>query len=316
VVKEGLRRTPFGILETKNMTGAEHSMAMGRGITSLATAALVAKLITDGKITGSAPTDRAERERLYNTGWRPYSLKIGDTYYTYGRLEPMATYLGVMADSSQVFKEMGHKEWTKLAAKIGTAFRNNISNKTFLTGMTDVINATTDPGRYGEMVLKRWATSLVPASGLLGSVSKAIDPEIKDAKNIVDWYKARIPLLSKQVPAKLNVMGQPQQTGGSAISRLISPVPVSKEAKDPVYQELDRLKINIGPMSTTIAGKKLPAGRAREMLREAGPEIKRAAYELIKSPAYRAQSDDNKRKMLKAWITKTRAYQKGLFIIK
>jgi hypothetical protein len=315
VVKEGVKRTPFGIVGSKNLVGAEHSMAIGREIAALSTAALVAKLVADGKITGSAPEDKPEREALYNTGWRPYSLKIGDTYYGYGRIEPIATQVGIMADAATIFSKMGKGEWPKLAAKIGTAFRNNISNKTFLTGMNDVINATTDPARYGELLLKRWATSLVPGGGLLGGVARAVDPEIKDARKVIDWYKARIPLLSKEVPAKLNVMGQPQKTGGNVVARLLSPVTISKEANDPVYTELARLGISIGPMQPVVGGKKMSPEQTRALITEAGPEIKKAVSNLLASPLYRKQTDENKRKMLKSWITKTRAYQKGLFIM-
>ena len=315
VVKEGLKRTPAGFVGIDKLLPAERSMQTGRVLASTFTAALIAKLVADGKITGSAPTNGAEREALYNTGWRPYSIKIGDTYYSYGRIEPIATQIGVVADSYPVYEMMKTGEWPKVAAKIGTAFRNNIANKTFLTGMTDVINATTDPGRYGELVIKRWATSLVPASGLLGGVARAIDPEVKDARKVIDWYKARLPLLSKQVPPKLNIMGQPQKTGGGALTRLLSPVAVSKETNDPVYTELARLGISIGPMKPVVGGKRMSPEQTRALITESGPEIKKAVSNLLASPLYRKQTDANKKKMLKSWITKTRAYQKGLFIL-
>jgi hypothetical protein len=316
VVKEGLKRTPAGFVGIDKLLPAERSMQTGRVLASTFTAALIAKLVADGKITGSAPTNGAEREALYNTGWRPYSIKIGDTYYSYGRIEPIATQIGVVADSYPVYEMMKTGEWPKVAAKIGTAFRNNIANKTFLTGMTDVINATTDPGRYGELVIKRWATSLVPASGLLGGVARAIDPEVKDARKVIDWYKARLPLLSKQVPPKLNIMGQPQKTGGGALTRLLSPVAVSKETNDPVYTELARLGISIGPMKPVVGGKRMSPEQTRALITEAGPEIKKAVSNLLASPLYRKQTDANKKKMLKSWITKTRAYQKGLFVLR
>lgn len=316
VVKEGLKRTPFGAITGKGLTRAEHSMRLGQATAAAATAALVAKLVADGVITGAAPDTRAERETLYNTGWRPYSVKINGTYYGYGRLEPLATSVGTVADSYAVFDKMKKGEWPKVVAKIGTAFRNNITNKTFLTGMTDLINATTDPNRYGENFIKRLSTSLVPGSGLLGATAKAIDPEIKEAKSIIDWYKARLPLLSKQVPAKLNVMGAPQKTGGTALSRFLSPVSVSKEANDPVYAELARLGINLSPMSPTSGGKKMTDEAARKMNEEAGPEIKAAVSKLMASPLYLKQSNENKKRMLRSWITKTRAYQRGLFLLR
>lgn len=317
IIKEGLRRTPVGGAEavSRQMPAAERSMILGRTALSMSTVVLVSHLIREGKITGASPENRAERERLYNTGWRPYSIKIGDNYLSYGRLEPLATYLGIMADMDEIFGKIDKHEYSKLAARVGTAVRNNITNKTFVTGMTDVINATTDPGRYGELAVRRWMTSLVPGSGILGGTTRAIDPEIKEAKKIVDWYKARLPFLSKQVPAKLNALGEPQRTGGTPVSRLLSPVAVSKEVKDPVYIELDRLQINLLPMKPVVGGEKMPTKDARKLMEEAGPEIKKVISTLITSPLYKKLDDTAKRKALMSWITKTKAYQKGMFIL-
>ena len=51
-----------------------------------------------GLITGGGPQNVDDRIRLRKSGWQPYSLKVGDTYYPYGRIEPLAMIFGTVAD--------------------------------------------------------------------------------------------------------------------------------------------------------------------------------------------------------------------------
>ena len=51
-----------------------------------------------GLITGGGPKRQQDRIRLRKTGWQPYSFKIGDKYYPYGRVEPLAMIMGTVAD--------------------------------------------------------------------------------------------------------------------------------------------------------------------------------------------------------------------------
>ena len=45
-------------------------------------------LAYNGIITGGIPKDKNLRRQKFDTGWRPYSFKLGDKYYSYERLDP------------------------------------------------------------------------------------------------------------------------------------------------------------------------------------------------------------------------------------
>ena len=51
-----------------------------------------------GEISGAGPTDPQQRAAMLANGWQPYSVKIGDTWYSYRRLDPFASILGPTAD--------------------------------------------------------------------------------------------------------------------------------------------------------------------------------------------------------------------------
>ena len=68
-------------------------VAMGTGILSLA-----ALLSYTGLITGGYHPDRNIKRLQQSQGIQPYSIKIGDTYIEYGRLDPIGMLIGLIAD--------------------------------------------------------------------------------------------------------------------------------------------------------------------------------------------------------------------------
>ena len=95
----------------------------------------------DSAITGGGPKNEKEKAALQATGWKPYSIKIGDTYVSYQRLDPIATPLGIIADLAQVGKDISATE-SKDDMKLVHAFdafiiamTRNVTNKSYLAGI-------------------------------------------------------------------------------------------------------------------------------------------------------------------------------------
>ena len=64
-------------------------------------------LAASGVVTGGGARDPQQRALDIATGWRPYSIKIGDKYISYQRLDPFSTVLGLAADTVEFAKEAG-----------------------------------------------------------------------------------------------------------------------------------------------------------------------------------------------------------------
>lgn len=79
---------------------------------------------------------------------------------------------------------------------LGASFTENITNKTFLTGVSDFINVIFNPDRYGEASIQRFLSSFVPTASYY--VRKADDPIMRDAQTLTDQYLNRIPGLSTE----------------------------------------------------------------------------------------------------------------------
>ena len=82
--------------------GAERDEVLGRLLFGSSVMTTVGILAGGGNITGAGPTNPNERRALMATGWRPYSLKIGDAYYSYNRFEPVGILFGIAADMQEI----------------------------------------------------------------------------------------------------------------------------------------------------------------------------------------------------------------------
>lgn len=254
IFKFTFARTPLGYLSQSirddiaaggvRAAAAQTRIAMGTSFMALAS-----DLAMNGKITGSGPIDPEQKAALKRTGWQPYSLKIGDTYYSYGRLDPLATLLGMAADMSEVLSNYeaydidAQTDVDSLGVAAAVAASNQVVGKTFMTGFADLVEVFSDPGRYGEGYIQRLAGSLVPA-GVAG-IERAVDPETEQAFSIMDGIKARIPGLSATVAPRRNIWGESIQSfypeeksilGASAerVLSLVNPIYYSKERDAPV----------------------------------------------------------------------------------
>ena len=87
------------------------SEAVGRLVMATGTTLTVMAFAAEGRITGRGPADREQRRLLEASGWQPYSIRVGDTYVSYSRLDPFSTVIGVFAD----LQEYGR--WTDISTR-------------------------------------------------------------------------------------------------------------------------------------------------------------------------------------------------------
>ena len=155
----------------------------GREIMGSAVVMGAAFYALNGNLTGSGPQDQAERKRMMDMGWRPYSFRDWNgEWRSYQGMEPFDTLLGLTADmvfEGQRYDSAITEEWFQtLAASISM----NITNKTFLSGFEPLVRFVNgDPG-----ALQRFAAmqvdSLIPGTGVRSILNKAIAPQLKDVE--------------------------------------------------------------------------------------------------------------------------------------
>lgn len=304
IAKFGLERTPLNYFRIARMVakGELKGGALSDEVAKATMGSLIGLAVwmhaKEGKITGGGPKDTNAREALYRTGWQPYSIKMGNKYYQYGRLEPLGMVMGLSADAAEIWETMNDEENANIAGLIATSIGKNLSSKTFLSGVSDAMNAITDPERFGERWVQSFARSSVPR--LIGGIAQAYDPTLRKPETVEEVIKTQIPTLSEEVTPRRDLWGEPIQREGTFLTRLISPGGVSVQKADKINFEMIRLGLdNIGLPRNRIRDVELSTEEHDRYIAEAGRAAKKKLDELITSDLYGKIDDEHKAKRIR-----------------
>jgi hypothetical protein len=291
ILKYAGERTPLGLMSQTvrdNLAGKNGAVARDTQIARLTVGAAImttaALLASDGTITGFGPKDPEERALWLLSGKQPYSVRIGDMYYSYTRFDPFATIIGATADAVAVSKAMTADEEAKVGELLFASITNNLVNKSFLSGLSDVLSAIHEPGRYGDKFLGRLAASTVPAG--IGQVARTEDPYIRDVRSMTDSVAARLPGFSAGLQVKRDIWGNPIMREGALGPDLLSPVYQTRVKQDRVTDELIRLKVFPGPVDRKIGGQELTPKQYDDYARIAGRLAREQLEPLVAIPAW------------------------------
>lgn len=226
------------------------AMAEGRLVSGMALITSTLALAYNGKITGAGPRNDNERKTLQATGWQPYSFVIDDgsgkqTYVSFQRLDPLATFFGLAADVSEFTKRnrsVNPNDYTDLISGMAIAAANNFTNKSYLSGIDQISNVLADPDRFFDKFARTRLASYVPnflrsAVGNFGD-----DPYMREARTYADSIMKSVPGGSGSVDPQRNLLGEPIERKTLAPGfDYVNPMAVSTKGNDFVLDEIARM---------------------------------------------------------------------------
>ncbi len=282
-------RTPLAPLSREvradiSAGGARRDLALakiGMGTMIMATSADMA---SGGFITGGGPSEGQMKAHLRNTGWQPYSIKIGEKYYSYNRLDPLGMTIGLAADTAEIMgqlygEEDGDGGVDELGMAAVMAIAKNTTSKTWLMGVSELIEAIEDPDRNMTRFLQRFSGSLIP-TGVAQTNRAFNDNTLRDTKGLDIWQsllnqmQSRIPGYSEDLPPRTNVWGDPIVMSGGLGPDIISPFYTSTGKYAPVDEELMRLQVPIRMPMRQLDGVKLTATEYHRYVELSGNKLK------------------------------------------
>ena len=285
--------------------GARRDLALGKIAAGSMTMAVAADLALSGSITGAGPVDPNMNKILRTTGWQPYSIKIGDTYYAYNRLDPIGALLGIAADMTEIMGQTTDAEAQELATAAVLSVSQNLASKTYLSGVTDAFDAifssSIDPEANNYKLtswLQRQAASVVPSG--VAAIERVMDPSVSATYSVMDRIKSRIPGYSKGLPPRRNIFGEPIVLQGGLGPDIMSPIYTNKEVDDPIANEIVAQQVSISMPRRVINGVELDAQQYdKYVLLYSGQNnkamknkpLKVALKELFARPAYKKATD-------------------------
>lgn len=226
--------------------GARRDIALSRMATGSMVMAATMDMAMSGTITGAGPQEPAQRQAWIRAGNQPYSVKVGNRWFSYGRLDPLGMTLGMGADMAEAMQNAGQefsqKDFEEVFVQSMFAVSNNVLSKTYMSGITEFFNAITDPQASGEKYFQRLASSLVPAG--VAAAARQVDPYMRTADSALQALRRRIPGLSADLPPYRDLWGRPvdYRSGEGAVYDILSPIYIKKINPEPVDTELQRLE--------------------------------------------------------------------------
>lgn len=273
ILRQGvLDRSPLGLFlkDTRQAlaagTKAERAEIIARMTTAPAFALSLTPFIgTDEdaeiQITGKVAYDSSKKL----SGIQDYSIKIGDSWYQYNRLDPVGMWLGMVADGMQ-FAQEGDEEGAFLylqAAAVG--FIRNSFDKTWARSVSEIIDGLDQIAQGGEASAKRAGAQLVSSN--LGKMIPRISVSAADIGNavmgdnekeayetwsFVEKMTRSLPGDDKELPTKHDILGRPM-TRRNNLSDSFSPFAHSEGVANVVESEFFRLNMTIRPLPKSLS---------------------------------------------------------------
>jgi len=287
--------------------------------------ATMATATAQGHITGGGPKDFELRAAMKREGWQEYSIKVGDKYYSYNRLEPLGMTIGVAADTAEILGQLGMESGEDLALAAVLAIAKNTTSKTWVRGLSETLSVLQDPDRYGAQYVANYARTLVPRA--VAQAERSADPTRRETwtndeglfREVWNGIKSQVPGWSDGLPASRNLWGEKIIPEGGLGPDIMSPIYTSTERESPVDAEMVRMKTGVRmPMKTQVVhGIKVPlTPHEYEQLMvtmneipmpQTGRNLKDTLDAMVtKDPEYRVANDDRKDAMIRSYINQAR----------
>jgi hypothetical protein len=325
IMKFGFERTPLAAL-SKDIRATIAAGGPGRDL-ALSRIALGSMVMTgtvaaaaQGHITGGGPSNHDMRRMMRAEGWAPYSILAGGKYHAYNRLEPLGILLGLSADMAEIGGSISDLEADELAAAITLSISKNVTSKTWLRGVSELLNVFDQDDRGAMKFVRNFITSTVPAG--VRQLERQVDPTLRAVNNMIDVYKTNIPWLSKDALPRRNHWGDIIIPEGGLGPDIISPIYTSTKKSSPIDTELIRLDkpISMPRKTQNLHGVNIeltPKQYDRFMmsmnqipLDSTGKTLKASLNELIRDSDYKIADEFDKIDMIQRMITEAKILAK------
>jgi len=309
IMKDALSYTPLGIF-SKN---TPNDVKVARTAIGASIAVGMSQLVGSNQITGSYPKDADKRNAMIAAGLPEYSVKIGDTWYSYARVEPLATVMGSTVDGINAVKNYYDKnpndrKVKDLTLDVVGGITKNIASKTFLEGISGVLQAIHDPERYGGSFVNSFAGLLVPS--FFAAPARSADPNMRVVTGFTEAVQNRVPNLGQEFTRE-NLPVQSMLYGGARANpsyglAAFTGIQTSPALQNEVQQEAARVKFDYNLPGKSLKGVELEGVDQARYQALASERADIVLSSVMQSAGYQNASDSVKKIILEKAMQKAR----------
>lgn len=315
---EVTERTPFAAISKRwrddfSAGGPARDMALAK--MSMGSLALYqfASYAAEGRISGAGPARKADRDALMRTGWRPYSVKVGDQWISYSGMEPVSALMAIAANYAEyAAREPDDDKIAEVFLGAVHGMMDFLKDQPYMQGMADVSKfmEAAEGDRTAAMwnsIASQYGRFVIGGSpggaynSMVASINRLIDPTVKDVKASPDLplgvrgfvegyrqYRSRIPYFNSDLPDRLNLWGDKMMSGQGVAYEFVLPTRVSPVQFDEVDDALVRMGSPINMPSRKLKGVEMDSYQYNRLLTIYGKELnaKSKILETIRSPGF------------------------------
>lgn len=251
-IGEGVRRIPVvgqlmgeTVRELSGQAGAAaQAEAYGRALSGASVMMGGFAMARAGLLTGPGPADAHARQVWEMQGFQPYSIRLGDHWVSYNRLDVVGNLLAIPA---AIYDRSVHSQMDNQSATFAgvAALAQYFKDQAALQGISDLMSFGGSP-QESQSFLRRLQNQT--ASGFVPNFitqmgRNNLDPDLRTARNPFEAILNKLPGASKLLDPQRNPLGEETHKIQNAGMNLlpISITNANSYAKDPVVDELDRL---------------------------------------------------------------------------
>jgi hypothetical protein len=225
-------------------------------------------------LTATGPRDPNRANQLRETGWKPYTAKVGGKFYDY-RTSPLAPVLAILGQWSDAVR-YNKLEAAPDSARLAYALQSVASvmlNQSFLSSLADFLGDVTRPEISRRDVpfkgfTRSASTFLVP--NVAREIDRVFDPTVYDTPTIEAALASQFPVVRSHagLPVRRNLLGE--------VIRLDAQPFVSPVRPSPVWQLIARNQAWISTPSrqTLIHDRPITSEEYDRLVRTSGQQIK------------------------------------------
>lgn len=309
---KGIIKTAKAVKEG-NVGSKEHIQSMTRDMVrsgiGLTGAYIIASQLTDEDFVGAYDPKRAQIESLRNSNYN--AIRVGDKWISTDWLGPLAVPLTAIMYSRRLGDTYAERkfQYTKNALKAALEIPGVKDIYDTVKSQSYQKNQTLEEmtGATSEYLTSQIYSRLIPS--LFTDIAKAIDPYARQSGKGFEKVIAKIPFLSKTLPVKKDIFGEPVK-GESPSMDILFGSRVKTDKENALIKEISRLSSATDKGITftdwdkssakTIAEFKKKVGQEKfdKAKVEYGQELKKQLEKTISDPRYAKLPDTDKLKVI------------------
>jgi hypothetical protein len=201
---------------------------------------------------------------------------------------------------------MTEKQREKGAALWAASVVSNLASRTWLSGITDALEAVQDPERYSGNFFKRLVGSATVPTGA-AQLARIVDPTMRETPDAATYMSSRMPGQSDELLPKRDIWGRAIVSEGGIGPDILSPIWTTDDKKDPITLEA----LRVGATISKLQKGDLTPEQYDRLQEVAGSVGRQWIGQLITTPEYQALDTDSQADEIKDVMTKARKAAKA-----